>query len=259
VNRRECEEAVVKAKKAAFLKSNPLFLTQAAAPVTDAKEGLARLEKLHADCGALLLHSPELQAALGELEEAVFKAKSEKAKVDIFRANIEGGGIVCAFVSCSGEKNGFGEHGVIYTIATWGGARPYANPHEKKVVIVTWSSKDRGSEASFVDHLGRGEQSCTQGRPGSWMQVDLQDYRVFNPTHYCLRHGYSSGGSRLKSFELSGSHDGVTWFKLDVQQHRDSPLPGSGYSTAAFPIGGAAGQGAGYLPVLPVDADRGTQ
>ena len=73
-------DAAVLKEKAAVVRATTLALVAvvvpaAAAPVTDAKEGEQRLEKLTADCGVYLKGSPELQTALNELEGAI---KTEK-------------------------------------------------------------------------------------------------------------------------------------------------------------------------------------
>jgi hypothetical protein len=174
-----------------------------------------------------------------ECEAAVVKAKIAAAA-----------GTVFTFVFCSGGKDGFDQKGIFYYLGTLlGTPGPWVNPGESGLVDCKWSSVgyNGGPEYYFLDHLG-GKSSCTDNSPGQWMQVDLKDVRLANPTHYCLRHGYwNDGRYRLVSWVLSASVDGKVWVEIDVQSNSTSPFPDSGYSTAAFPIGGAAaGQGEGF-------------
>ena len=247
-----CPQAEVESAKLAIEVAPLMAVVAASAPVTDAKEGLARLKKLTSDCGALLLHSAELLAAQGELLQATLRANTERGGADVVSIFKAGGrsATVFTFISCSGGKDGFDQKGIFYYLGTLlGTPGPWVNPGESGLVDCKWSSVgyNGGPEYYFLDHLG-GKSSCTDNSPGQWMQVDLKDVRLANPTHYCLRHGYwNDGRYRLVSWVLSASVDGKVWVEIDVQSNSTSPFSDSGHSTAAFPIGaGAAGQGEGF-------------
>ena len=120
----------------------------ASAPVTDATEGQDRLAKLRAGCGQHLEGSPELQAALGDLVVAIFRA---------------GGSFVCTFDQTPWVPDGtkviskpFDKNGVLYFIGTHGGTRPrHDNPHEAGRVVCKWSSLGEGAESDLVSHAGK--------------------------------------------------------------------------------------------------------
>ena len=118
-------------------------------------------------------------------------------------------------------------NGVLYYIATGGGERAYANPHEAGLVIALMSSMDHKKvhPRRFVQHPHNGN-SCynyTDNIPGSWMAVDLR--RSLRPTHYCLRSDRNSGGYKLRNWRLEGSNDGSSWTTL-CEHCNDTSLSG---------------------------------
>ena len=71
----------------------------------------------------------------------------------------------------------------LHHIATAGGARAYAYPHDAKLVVASMSSVEVGNPRRFVQD----GDNYTSNVAGSWIAVDLQ--RPLQPTHYCLRSG----------------------------------------------------------------------
>ena len=71
------------------------------------------------------------------------------------------------------------------------------------------------------------------------------------PTHYTLKHGYSSAGCRLRHWVLEGSTDDAEWTVLKTHTD-DRSIPGSwdrGYGTASWPITGYTGEPVRYLRI----------
>ena len=93
----------------------------------------------------------------------------------------------------------FDECGVLWHLATEGGARRWQNPAvarggpgARPAVAATRSSDAGGSAAAACSRAGR--QGWTHDRPGQWWAFDLgPTRRVSGVTHYALRHGYHNG------------------------------------------------------------------
>lgn len=104
----------------------------------------------------------------------------------------------------------FDAKGVLHWIATAGGTKAYANPHEKPggVVAEMSSVAGRGSAPNrFVDHAQAGEYNGTTNSRKFWMSVDLGEGRQLAPDYYCLCHGANNGNHVLRNWRLEGSND----------------------------------------------------
>ena len=125
----------------------------------------------------------------------------------------------------------FDGRGALHHIATGGGARVYANPHDAGLVVASMSSMPNGDgnrehadPRRFVqgsDHDGN--YNFTGNVAGSWMAVDLQ--RPLQPTHYCLRSDKFPSSHRMRNWRLEGSNDGSRWTTLR-EHHNDTSLSG---------------------------------
>ena len=73
-------------------------------------------------------------------------------------------------------------------------------------------------------------------QPKQWFCVDLRDKRIA-PTHYTLRHYDTYDSEALRTWQLQGSNDGVTWDILR-QHFNDKGLDRKG-ATYTWPIWGA--------------------
>ena len=142
----------------------------------------------------------------------------------------------------------FDGNGVLHWIGTGCGTTEYANPHGKLGgVVAKMSSMLDGhgcTPSRFVEHAPLNQDNHTNSMANSWMSVDLGEGRHLAPDYYCLRHGTSGGGFRLRHWRLEGSNDDSTWTLLKIHAS-DQALPAQGLSTASWPIEAAA-DGASY-------------
>ena len=157
--------------------------------------------------------------------------------------------VVCTAGGALGEAAGgacgfgsAGSKGALHLIGTCGGALPFVNPVTTSLVAVNWSSVLSGPSEMLADHQARGWTSRTGDSVGSWMELDLKQFRLANLSHYYLRHGYGSSKFNLLKWKLLGSSgDNEEWAELDVQSFDalESPWPKGGYTTIGFPIAAA--------------------
>jgi hypothetical protein len=128
---------------------------------------------------------------------------------------------------------------------TQGGTQAYQNPQEIGAVRTDASSE--GFSGSYAAHrLVQGEETdgknnTTQDKPGQWMSVALLGGDALEVNHYCLRHGFDSGGGTLRSWELQGrAGDGADWETLRTHTD-DEALPQKGFATAGWAVEGGKG------------------
>lgn len=129
-----------------------------------------------------------------------------------------GGGFVLNY-SSDGDENG-----VVFYIATAGGADTWANPHTAGRVVVTRSSSLVGSAADLVDRATNNGFSNFESNP--WVAIDLGLGRQLIPNRYSLRNRDESA-YYLPSWKLQGSNDAAdntvsglnaaTWDELDTR------------------------------------------
>ena len=158
----------------------------------------------------------------------------------------------------------FDQGGVLYHLATNGGASPWTNPSEKGRVKVEWSAPGDGAapgtspmEAHLVsrpDHDGSGGDSApgpsfTMARPtgaedaGCWMRLDLGATRRLELTNYCLRHAgapkpvtfvdwEASKRNRyaLRTWELQGAMESAGPWTTLRKHVKDQSLESASYS-----------------------------
>ena len=139
------------------------------------------------------------------------------------------GGITFTYVS------DFDTNGVLYHLATEGGARPYANPHAAGRVVASMSSVHGGSADLFVQHAHPDPLiNYTENTAGAWMAVDLGEGRALRVGRYTLRHDQNSGYA-LRRWRLEGSADGTGWTTLKTHAD-DAGLANTPMATASWPV-----------------------
>ena len=86
-----------------------------------------------------------------------------------------------------------------------------------------------------------GKQNFTRDRPDQWLSFAMLNGDAFEVNHYCLRHGWSNGGYRLRSWELQGSEgDSAGWVTLRKHTN-DEVLANKGFATAGWAVEGGKG------------------
>ena len=130
----------------------------------------------------------------------------------------------------------FDTNGVLYHIATEGGARPYANPHAAGSVVASMSSVGDGSADQFVQHAHpEPVDNFTEDTAGSWMAVDLGEGRALRVARYTLRHDANGCSHVLRRWRLEGSADGTGWTTLKTHAD-DAGLAATSMATASWPV-----------------------
>ena len=125
----------------------------------------------------------------------------------------------------------YDNRGIIYHLATAGGTRPWTNPHDAGVVVVTAQGSVTGNLRDFVNNaVGR---LYVGGTPNVWLAVDLNGRKVV-PSGYMLstRHGFHTNLPRSWNFE--GSNDGLTWTLLKA--HANNQTFNAKTWTAYWPV-----------------------
>lgn len=129
----------------------------------------------------------------------------------------------------------FDTNGVLYHLATEGGAWPYANPHATGRVVASMSSMAVGSADVFVQHAHPAPVcNYTDNTAGSWMAVDLGEGQALRVARYTLRND-NHGGHALRRWRLQGSADGTSWTTLKTHAD-DAGLAPTAMSTASWPV-----------------------
>ena len=135
----------------------------------------------------------------------------------------------------------YDNNGVIYYLATAGGTRPWANPHEAGVVTVSFSSDAGYGVNRFVANKApaAGEYCHTNSLANSWMSVSLNGRRVIPNTYVISSDQYGlSGADLLRSWRLEGSLDGTTWTTL--RTHTNDTTLTAATLTGYWPVDGAS-------------------
>jgi hypothetical protein len=105
------------------------------------------------------------------------------------------------------------------------------------------SSKSGIAAHSFVQgkEWDGKENSTGYQEPNQWLSVAMLNGDAFEVNHYCLRHGYSGGCYRLRSWELQGREgDSAGWVALRKHTN-DGALADEGFATAGWAVEGGKG------------------
>lgn len=124
--------------------------------------------------------------------------------------------------------------GIIGWIATGGNKREWKNPHNTGKVKVHTSSVGKGSRATLVDKTPA--DFWTGDIASSWISIDFGPHRLITPTHYSLRHGGNYKGDFLRTWDLQGSIDGITW--KTIKRHANDCLLMNPFDAATWQIQG---------------------
>jgi len=110
-------------------------------------------------------------------------------------------------------------NGILYFFGTSGRVKPWRNPAEAVMVIVSGSQLMKDS-APITSMVGRELVRCVtiQDQSNPWFSVDFVDKYV-NPTAYMLRHYASWDTECLRNWVFEGSMDGERWVRL---KHHDN-------------------------------------
>ena len=86
-----------------------------------------------------------------------------------------------------------------------------------------------------------GKPNSTQDKPNQWLSMAMLNGDAFEVNHYCLRHGWSNGYYRLRSWELQGREgDSAGWVTLRKHTN-DQALADEGFATAGWAVEGGKG------------------
>ena len=134
------------------------------------------------------------------------------------------------------HQSDFDENGLLYWIGTNAKtAAEWVNPAQYGLVVVTSSEGRNLPYGRLEDILSRepGALNChTNDDRRAWFAIDLGVW--IRPTAYTLRHARGYGRSALRSWQLQGSRDGVTWTVLT--DHSGDERLGEPGSTATWQI-----------------------
>lgn len=124
--------------------------------------------------------------------------------------------------------------GIIGWIATCGNKKEWKNPHNTGKVKVHTSSVGKGSRATLVDISPA--DFWTGDVPSSWISIDFGPQRHICPTHYSLRHGGNYNGDFLRTWDLQGSVDGISW--KTIMRHTNDEKLDSPYAVSTWKLPG---------------------
>lgn len=131
----------------------------------------------------------------------------------------------------------FDQNGVISYLSSFAGVHKGKN----SVVRAKMSSIFLGSEMTILtqslEHPGlHSFPNYTQNEANSWCAIDLGSGRRLMPTQYCIRHGASSTGNALRSWELRGrERENEEWDVLKAHMN-DETLSSTPMSVALWDI-----------------------
>jgi len=134
--------------------------------------------------------------------------------------------------------------GYLHWLGTEGNMQAHQNPQRRGAVRTDASSEyELYAAHSFVQ--GKewdGKQNRTSHEePNQWLSVAMLNGDAFEVNHYCLRHGCSSGGIRLRSWELQGREgDSADWVTLRKHTN-DEALADEQFATAGWAVEGGKG------------------
>jgi hypothetical protein len=109
-------------------------------------------------------------------------------------------------------------------------------------ISVMAAGPDTDTPHRFAQHEHDGQDNTTpQDEPGSAMALALGGGAQAEVSYYCLRHGCSHGGARLRHWELEASRDGeAPWTTLRSHEGDESLAEGA-FSTAGWAVEGGKG------------------
>jgi hypothetical protein len=180
------------------------------------------------------------QAGLSTLEAARLQATRKRAFEKKNHCAAQLGHIPAGTQLCAGEepfdtsstegaRRGLGR-GVVWHLATQGGLKPFMCPMLGNQLRVT-SSGWMGALSVLVGNAAR--VSASRGIEGSWFCIELAVYVV--PSHYSLRHGWTSAAGALYNWDLLGSADGEDWQVLRAHR-KDASLATGPFSACTWGI-----------------------
>jgi hypothetical protein len=132
----------------------------------------------------------------------------------------------------------FDQNGVISYLTSFAGVH---HKGKSSVVRAKMSSIFLGSETTILtqslEHPGlHSFPNYTQNEANSWCAIDLGSGRRLMPTQYCIRHGASSTGNALRSWELRGrERENEEWDVLKAHMN-DETLSSTPMSVALWDI-----------------------
>lgn len=127
------------------------------------------------------------------------------------------------------NKAGMGR-GMLHYLSTLGGSAPFMNPMTSRQLRITTSGWT-GPISSLVGNSNRISRS--RGMQGSWFCVELAVFVI--PSHYSLRHAWTSREGALYSWNFLGSADGKEWHVLR-EHYKDASLAKGGFSSHTWEI-----------------------
>ena len=136
-------------------------------------------------------------------------------------------------------------NGYLHCLGTAGNTQAHQNPQRRGAVRTDASSEWDSHYAAHSFVQGKewdGKENCTKrGEPDQWLSVAMLNGDAFEVNHYCLRHGWSNGYCRLRSWELQGREgDSAGWVTLRKHTN-DQALADKGFTTAGWAVEGGKG------------------
>lgn len=122
--------------------------------------------------------------------------------------------------------------GLIGWISTNAYKDEWKNAHTSGKVKIHSSSLAKGSRSYLVDQTPN--EVWTSDTPSSWISIDLGPRRLMSLTYYSLRHGGNYKGDLLRTWDLQGSTDGITW-KI-IKKHSNDQLLNAPFDIHSWPI-----------------------
>lgn len=135
------------------------------------------------------------------------------------------------------EYDGIGgtaNRGILCWIATNCGRNEWQNPHFANRVFVQASSIEKGQPMELVSR--HPTELWTSDVPASWFSIDLGKGRSVIPNYYTLRHGGNYRADSLRTWDLQGSFDGITWSVL--KRHTNDCSLNGPFATHSWPVVG---------------------
>merc|ERR1719410_610144 len=130
----------------------------------------------------------------------------------------------------------FDSNGLMYWIGTNGKtASEWVNPAQYGLVVVTSSDGRTLPYGKLEDILSRDANALnchTNDDRRAWFAIDLGLW--LQPTAYTLRHARGYGRSAVRSWQLQGSRDGVSW--VAIREHAGDERLGEPGTTATWSL-----------------------
>lgn len=122
--------------------------------------------------------------------------------------------------------------GVIGWISTNAYREAWRNPHVAGRVKVHSSSLAKGSRSTLVDKMP--SEVWTNDIPSSWISIDLGPFRRLTLSYYTLRHGLNFKADALRTWDLQGSNDGISWKTL--KRHTNDRSLNAPFVASSWPV-----------------------